>query len=240
MAQSSDKTLSREVQGSVAPVRRAIISVSDKTGIEALCRRLAAAGVEIVSTGGTARMLREAGLGVRDVSEITDFPEMMDGRVKTLHPMVHGGILADRAKPEHRAALEDHGIGAIDLVVVNLYPFEATVARGAPFAEVVENIDIGGPAMLRSAAKNHGSVTVVTDTQDYETVVDEIEALGGTTAVTRRRLAAIAYARTAAYDAAVSTWFAHQVGEDVPRRRVFSGQLLQPLRYGENPHQRAA
>ncbi|MEM6356187.1 MAG: bifunctional phosphoribosylaminoimidazolecarboxamide formyltransferase/IMP cyclohydrolase [Pseudomonadota bacterium] len=226
--------------GAVVPVRRAIISVSDKTGIEAFAARLAAAGVEIVSTGGTAKLLRDAGLGVRDVSEVTQFPEMMDGRVKTLHPMVHGAILADRAKADHVAALADHGIGAIDLVVVNLYPFEATVARGAGFQEAVENIDIGGPAMLRAAAKNHASVTVVTDTQDYETVADEIDALGGTTAATRTRLAAIAYARTAAYDAAVSTWFADTIGETAPRRRVVAGQLLQPLRYGENPHQCAA
>ncbi|MEM8595234.1 MAG: bifunctional phosphoribosylaminoimidazolecarboxamide formyltransferase/IMP cyclohydrolase [Pseudomonadota bacterium] len=222
------------------PVRRALLSVSDKNGLEALARRLSAAGVELISTGGTARLLREAGLGVRDVAEVTQFPEMMDGRVKTLHPMIHGGILADRTKPEHCAALEDHGIAAIDLVIVNLYPFEATVARGAGYAEAVENIDIGGPALLRAAAKNHASVTVLTDTQDYETVAAEIEATGGTTEVTRRRLAAIAYARTAAYDAAVSNWFSGVLADPAPRRRVVAGQLLQPLRYGENPHQNAA
>ncbi|MEM7496928.1 MAG: bifunctional phosphoribosylaminoimidazolecarboxamide formyltransferase/IMP cyclohydrolase [Pseudomonadota bacterium] len=224
----------------MGPVRRAMISVSDKTGIEALAARLVAAGVEIVSTGGTARLLRDAGLGVRDVADVTQFPEMMDGRVKTLHPMVHGAILADRAKPEHMEALAQHGIGTIDLVIVNLYPFEATIARGAGFEEAVENIDIGGPAMLRAAAKNHAAVTVVTDTQDYETVAEEIETLGGTTDATRTRLAAIAFARTAAYDAAVSTWFARSLGDAAPRRRVFAGQLLQPLRYGENPHQGAA
>lgn len=238
-AELSDQSASHE-GGAVIPVRRAIISVSDKTGIEAFAARLSEAGVEIVSTGGTARLLRDAGLGVRDVSEITQFPEMMGGRVKTLHPMVHGAILADRAKDDHMAALADHGIGAIDLVVVNLYPFEATVARGAGFEEAVENIDIGGPAMLRAAAKNHAAVAVVTDTQDYETVADEIDALGGTTATTRKRLAAIAYARTAAYDAAVSGWFARAIGDEAPRRRVFAGQLLQSLRYGENPHQSAA
>ncbi|MHA1529426.1 MAG: bifunctional phosphoribosylaminoimidazolecarboxamide formyltransferase/IMP cyclohydrolase [Alphaproteobacteria bacterium] len=221
------------------PVRRALISVSDKTGLEALGRRLAAAGVELVSTGGTATALRAAGLTVRDVSELTGFPEIMDGRVKTLHPMVHGGLLAMRANPDHVAAMASHGIAPIDLLVVNLYAFEATVARGAEFDDCVENIDIGGPAMIRAAAKNHADVAVVIDAADYEAVLDEIEA-GGTSLATRKRLAATAYARTAAYDAAVSGWMASAVGDETPRRRAFAGTLAQGLRYGENPHQRAA
>jgi len=224
----------------IAPVRRALISVSGKTGLEALGRRLAAAGVELVSTGGTARALRDAGLTVRDVAKLTQFPEMMDGRVKTLHPMVHGGLLGVRANPEHVAAMEVHGIAPIDLLVVNLYPFEATVARGAAYDDCVENIDIGGPAMIRAAAKNHADVAVVVDAEDYEAVLAEIEEKDGTSLTTRRRLAATAYARTAAYDAAVSAWMAGAVGEETPRRRAFAGTLAQSLRYGENPHQRAA
>ena len=223
-----------------APIRRALISVSDKTGLEALGRRLAAAGVELVSTGGTATALRAAGLAVRDVAELTNFPEMMDGRVKTLHPMVHGGLLARRDNAEHVAAMAAHGIAPIDLAVVNLYPFEATVARGADYHDCVENIDIGGPAMIRAAAKNHADVTVVVDAEDYEAVLGEIEASGGTSLATRKRLAATAYARTAAYDAAVSGWMAGAIGEETPRRRAFAGTLAQGLRYGENPHQRAA
>jgi phosphoribosylaminoimidazolecarboxamide formyltransferase/IMP cyclohydrolase len=224
----------------VAPIRRALISVSDKTGLEALGKRLAAAGVELVSTGGTAKALRTAGLTVRDVAELTKFPEMMDGRVKTLHPMVHGGLLAVRGNPDHVAAMQAHGIEAIDLAVVNLYPFEATVARGAGYDDCVENIDIGGPAMIRAAAKNHTDVAVVVDAMDYEAVLAEIEATGGTTLATRKRLAATAYARTAAYDAAVSGWMAGAIGEETPRRRALAGMLVQRLRYGENPHQRAA
>ena len=196
-------------------VRTALISVSDKTGLIPFATRLAEAGVTLISTGGTARALREAGLGARDVSEITGFPEMMDGRVKTLHPMVHGGLLAERGNAEHEAAMEEHGIGPIDLLVVNLYPFEAAVARGASYEDCVENIDIGGPAMIRAAAKNHASVAVVVDTQDYNAVLSEIEG-GGTTRETRRRLAAIAYARTAAYDAAVSTWLAEALEDRDP------------------------
>jgi phosphoribosylaminoimidazolecarboxamide formyltransferase/IMP cyclohydrolase len=221
------------------PIRRALISVSDKTGLETLGKRLAAAGVELVSTGGTAKALRAAGLAVKDVSELTDFPEMMDGRVKTLHPMVHGGLLAMRGNPDHVAAMEAHAIAPIDLLVVNLYPFEATVARGADYDDSVENIDIGGPAMIRAAAKNHGDVAGVGDADDYEAVLAEIEA-GGTTLATRKRLAATAYARTAAYDAAVSGWMAGAIGEATPRRRAFAGELAQELRYGENPHQKAA
>ena len=220
-------------------IRRALLSVSDKTGIQDLGRALAEAGVELVSTGGTATTLRDAGLTVMDVSEITSFPEMMDGRVKTLHPMVHGGLLADRALPEHVQAMQTHGITGIDLLVVNLYPFEATVAKGADYDTCVENIDIGGPAMIRAAAKNHAHVAVVTEPEDYASVLAEL-AEGGTTLATRKTLAAKAYARTAAYDSAVSTWMAGAIGETAPTRRSFSGELAQVLRYGENPHQTAA
>jgi phosphoribosylaminoimidazolecarboxamide formyltransferase / IMP cyclohydrolase len=222
------------------PVKRALLSVSDKTGLVEFGTALAARGVELLSTGGTAKALRDAGLTVRDVSEVTGFPEMMDGRVKTLHPVVHGGLLALRDNAAHRAAMEEHGIGEIDLVVVNLYPFEETVAKGAAYAEVIENIDIGGPAMIRSAAKNHGFVNVVVDVEDYAAVLAELEANDGQTSYAlRQRLAQTAYARTAAYDTAVSTWMAGEVGE-TPRRRSFGGTLAQSLRYGENPHQKAA
>ncbi len=221
------------------PVRRALLSVSDKTGLVELGRALAAQGVELVSTGGTAAALREAGLAVRDVAELTGFPEMMDGRVKTLHPAVHGGLLALRDDPAHREAMAAHGIGAIDLLVVNLYPFESTVASGAGPAECVENIDIGGPAMIRAAAKNHAHVAVVVDVEDYAPLIEAVAA-GGTTLAFRQRLAQIAYGRTAAYDTAVSTWLAGEIGEASPRRRAFAGTLAQPLRYGENPHQSAA
>ncbi len=224
----------------LAPLSRALLSVSDKTGLIDLGRALAARGVELLSTGGTAAALRDAGLEVRDVAEVTGFPEMMDGRVKTLHPAVHGGLLALRDNADHVAAMEMHEIGAIDLVVVNLYPFEAAVARGAGYAETIENIDIGGPAMIRSAAKNHGFVTVVVDTEDYAPLLAELEANDGkTTYAFRQRLAQTAYARTAAYDTAVSTWMASEVG-GTPRRRSFGGTLAQGLRYGENPHQGAA
>jgi phosphoribosylaminoimidazolecarboxamide formyltransferase/IMP cyclohydrolase len=203
-------------------------------------RRLAGRGVELISTGGSARALREAGLGVRDVSEATGFPEMLDGRVKTLHPAVHGALLARRGDPGHMAALAAHGIAPIDLLVVNLYPFEATVASGAGYDECVENVDIGGPAMIRAAAKNHADVAVLVDPGDGDEVLGAIEAEGGTRCPLRRRLAARAFALTAAYDAAVAGWFARAAGEDPPRRRAFAGRLAQPLRYGENPHQRAA
>tara|TARA_R110002095_G_scaffold175467_1_gene152912 strand:+ start:467 stop:2053 length:1587 start_codon:yes stop_codon:yes gene_type:complete len=222
------------------PVKRALLSVSDKTGLIDLGKALSARGVELLSTGGTAKALREAGLMVKDVAEVTGFPEMMDGRVKTLHPVVHGGLLALRDNDDHLASMKDHDIGGIDLVVVNLYPFEATVAKGAAYDEVIENIDIGGPAMIRSAAKNHGFVSVVVDTEDYPAVIAELEANDGqTTYALRQRLAQTAYARTAAYDTAVSTWMAEQVG-GTPRRRSFGGTLAQTLRYGENPHQSAA
>ena len=224
----------------LAPLRRALISVSDKTGLVDFATALAGHGVELLSTGGTAKALRAAGLQVKDVSEVTGFPEMMDGRVKTLHPVVHGGLLALRDNDEHVAAMNTHGIGPIDLVVVNLYPFEETVAKGAAYDEVIENIDIGGPAMIRSAAKNHGFVTVVVDVEDYDAVLAELAENDGQTRYgLRQRLAQIAYARTAAYDTAVSTWMAAQVG-GTPRRRTFGGTLTQTLRYGENPHQEAA
>lgn len=225
----------------LVPLRRALLSVSDKTGLPELGQALAARGVELISTGGTATALREAGLDVRDVADLTGFPEMMDGRVKTLHPAVHGGILALRDAPAHQAAMQDHGIGAIDLVIVNLYPFEQTVARGAAPADCIENIDIGGPAMIRSAAKNHAFVTTIVDVEDYAALLAEIEAHDGATSrVFRQHQAQIAFGRTAAYDAAVSTWMARQCGEEMPRRRIFAGRLAQELRYGENPHQKAA
>ena len=223
------------------PLRRALLSVSDKTGLEDLGRALAARGVELLSTGGTAKALRAAGLDVTDVADVTGFPEMMDGRVKTLHPRVHGGLLALRDNPEHVAAMEAHGIGAIDLLVVNLYPFEATVASGADYDTCIENIDIGGPAMIRAAAKNHAHVAVVVDVQDYDSVLAELDSHdGGTSLAFRQHLAQIAYARTAAYDAAVSGWMAGALDIATPRRRTFAGTLAQGLRYGENPHQAAA
>ncbi len=225
----------------LTPVRRALISVSDKTGLAELGQALARRGIELLSTGGSAAALREAGLEVRDVADVTGFPEMMDGRVKTLHPAVHGGLLALRDDVDHVAAMKKHGIGAIDLLVVNLYPFEETVAKGADYATCVENIDIGGPAMIRAAAKNHGFVTVVVDTEDYAALLGELDSNDGATGLAfRQKMAQIAFARTATYDAAVSTWMAGALGEPAPRRRVFAGTLAQGLRYGENPHQQAA
>ncbi len=222
------------------PIRRALLSVSDKTGLADLGRALADHGVELVSTGGTAAALREAGLKVRDVSELTGFPEMMDGRVKTLHPGVHGGLLALRDDADHLQAMADHNIAPIDLLVVNLYPFEQTVASGAGWDDCIENIDIGGPAMIRAAAKNHDHVAVVTDVEDYEALLTELRDNGGTTQVFRRQLAATAYTRTAAYDAAISAWMADALGDEAPRRRAFAGTLAAEMRYGENPHQKAA
>ncbi|MEM6585404.1 MAG: bifunctional phosphoribosylaminoimidazolecarboxamide formyltransferase/IMP cyclohydrolase, partial [Pseudomonadota bacterium] len=234
-------------------IKRALLSVSDKSGLAELGQALAARGVELVSTGGTARTLREAGLEVRDVSDLTGFPEMMDGRVKTLHPKVHGGLLALRDNDEHVAAMQAHAIGAIDLVVVNLYPFEATVAKGAERAEIIENIDIGGPSMVRSAAKNHGFVTILTDPADYATLIEEMEAQGGATSEAFRiRMAGKAYARTAAYDAAIANWFAfgdaftHPLGTEALQATPFVDTMPLAfkrediLRYGENPHQSAA
>src|SRR5262252_8001579 len=222
-------------------VTRALLSVSDKTGLIEFARALAARKVELVSTGGTRKALADVGLTVRDVSELTGFPEMMDGRVKTLHPKVHGGLLAIRDNVAHAQAMKTHGIAPIDLLVVNLYPFEATVDKGAPFEDCIENIDIGGPAMIRAAAKNHDDVAVVVEAEDYQAVLEELAANNGaTTLLLRRRLAAKAYARTAAYDAAISNWFAAQNGIDAPDFRAFGGRLIQSLRYGENPHQNAA
>jgi phosphoribosylaminoimidazolecarboxamide formyltransferase/IMP cyclohydrolase len=222
-------------------VTRALLSVSDKTGLIEFATALAGHGVDLVSTGGTAKAIAAAGLKVTDVSELTGFPEMMDGRVKTLHPKVHGGLLAIRNNAGHAQAMQDHGIAPIDLLVVNLYPFEATVDKGAGFEACIENIDIGGPAMIRAAAKNHDDVAVVVEPRDYQAVLDELAAnQGATTLALRRRLAAKAYARTAAYDAAISNWFALQLKNDAPDFRSFGGRLIQPLRYGENPHQTAA
>ena len=222
-------------------VTRALLSVSDKSGLIEFARALAGHGVDLVSTGGTAKAIATAGLKVKDVSELTGFPEMMDGRVKTLHPRVHGGLLAIRDNAEHAGAMAAHGIVPIDLLVVNLYPFEATVDRGADFAECIENIDIGGPAMIRAAAKNHDDVAVVVEPQDYQAVLDELAANNGATTLSlRKRLAAKAYARTASYDAAISNWFARELGSEAPDFRAFGGRLVQSLRYGENPHQTAA
>jgi phosphoribosylaminoimidazolecarboxamide formyltransferase/IMP cyclohydrolase len=222
-------------------ITRALLSASDKTGLIGFARALASFGVELVSTGGTARALQEAGLTVTDVADLTGYPEMMDGRVKTLHPGVHGGLLAIRANKDHAAAMQTHGIKPIDLLVVNLYPFEETVARGGDYDACIENIDIGGPAMIRAAAKNHGDVAVIVDTADYGAVLDELTLHSGMTSFElRRKLAAKAYARTAAYDAAISNWFAETIKDDAPDYRAFGGKLLQPLRYGENPHQSAA
>jgi len=222
-------------------VRRALISVSDKSGLAEFARALASHGIEILSTGGSAKALRDAGIAVTEVSDHTGFPEIMGGRVKTLHPAVHGGILARRDDADHRAAMAAHGIAPIDLVAVNLYPFAATVAAGADFAACVENIDIGGPAMVRAAAKNHDFVTVVTDPADYATVVADLAAHNGATGpALRRRLAAAAYAHTAAYDAAIAAWLAREQGEAFPPLLVFAGHRREILRYGENPHQAAA
>jgi phosphoribosylaminoimidazolecarboxamide formyltransferase / IMP cyclohydrolase len=220
---------------------RALISVSDKTGVTEFARALAGFGIELVSTGGTRKMLADAGLQVLDVSELTGYPEMMDGRVKTLHPAVHGGLLAMRENPAHAEAMRAHHIRPIDILVVNLYPFEATVARGADFAACIENIDIGGPAMIRAAAKNHDDVVVVVDASDYAPLLEELKRHnGGTTLALRRRLAAKAYARTAAYDAAIANWFAGAIKEGAPDYRAVAGRLIEALRYGENPHQAAA
>ncbi|MFV0624812.1 bifunctional phosphoribosylaminoimidazolecarboxamide formyltransferase/IMP cyclohydrolase [Sphingomonas sp. ac-8] len=223
-------------------VTRALLSVSDKSGILDLARALDRHGVELVSTGGTAKAIRDAGLPVRDISDLTGFPEMMDGRVKTLHPVVHGGLLAVRDNPEHVASMGEHGIGAIDLVVVNLYPFAQTVAKGADRDEIIENIDIGGPSMVRSAAKNHAHVAIVTDPADYAALVEELDANAGATRLdTRRRFAAKAYAATAAYDSAIAGWFASvDQGETLPQTLPLAFTRADTLRYGENPHQTAA
>ncbi len=222
-------------------IRRALISVTDKSGLEAFVKELHGFGVEILSTGGTAAKIAETGIPVRDVSEFTGFPEMMDGRLKTLHPKVHGGLLAERDKESHLRSMEENGIEPIDMLVVNLYPFARTVNSGAGFEDCIENIDIGGPAMIRAAAKNHDFVTVITDAQDYETVLEEMGSSGGCVSHSlRKKLAANAFSLTANYDSNVASWFAEQVGEEFPRRVSFSGMLKESLRYGENPHQKAA
>ncbi|MCK4939048.1 MAG: bifunctional phosphoribosylaminoimidazolecarboxamide formyltransferase/IMP cyclohydrolase [Rhodospirillaceae bacterium] len=231
------------------PIRRALLSVSDKSGLVEFGRFLAEQGIEILSTGGTAKALVDAGVAVTEVSQHTGFPEIMDGRVKTLQPKIHGGILAIRDNAEHTKAMSDHGISAIDLVCVNLYPFEETRARGAGFDESVENIDIGGPAMIRAAAKNHGDVTVVVEPEDYDRVKqDMMENNGATSDKLRLELSARAFARTASYDAAISGWLAGEAGAaggdtkgaEWPKRITFAGELKQTMRYGENPHQKAA
>jgi phosphoribosylaminoimidazolecarboxamide formyltransferase/IMP cyclohydrolase len=228
----------------MAKIQRALLSVSDKTGLVSFARVLAGAGVELISTGGTAKALRDAGLKVKDISEHTGFPEMLDGRVKTLHPKVHGGLLYIRGNSTHEAAVKEHGITPIDLVVVNLYPFEATVAKpGVQLHEAIENIDIGGPSMLRSAAKNHDSVTVIVDPADYNVVAEQIKANGDTDLATRRRLAAKVFARTAAYDGAIANHLAGAFAESteaLPSVLNLQAPLAQPLRYGENSHQKAA
>jgi phosphoribosylaminoimidazolecarboxamide formyltransferase / IMP cyclohydrolase len=221
-------------------IRTALLSVSDKTGIVELARALAGHGVKLLSTGGTFKAIREAGLDVTDVSDVTGFPEIMDGRVKTLHPGVHGGLLAIRDDAEHVKAMEEHKIGAIDLAVINLYPFEEVRAAGGDYPTTVENIDIGGPAMIRAAAKNHAYVTIVTDPQDYPQLIEAMRADEGKTAYAfRQKLAARAYSRTAAYDTMISNWFAEALDIEMPRYRTVGGILAQEMRYGENPHQSA-
>ncbi|MEM6636952.1 MAG: bifunctional phosphoribosylaminoimidazolecarboxamide formyltransferase/IMP cyclohydrolase [Pseudomonadota bacterium] len=221
--------------------RRALISVSDKTGLVELARELNGAGIELISTGGSAATLREAGFKVTEVAEVTGFPEMMDGRVKTLHPAIHGGLLALRNDASHSAAMEAHGINPIDILVVNLYPFEATVAADPTYGDAIENIDIGGPAMIRAAAKNHAHVAVVTDPVDYADLLTELSRNEGATSFAfRQKLALTAYGRTAAYDSAISNWLAETAGVFSPRYRTVAGRLRQTLRYGENPHQSAS
>jgi len=220
--------------------RRALLSVSDKSGLVDLARSLVAQGIELVSTGGTAAAIDAAGLPVRDISDLTKFPEIMDGRVKTLHPSVHGGLLAIRDDPDHARAMESHDIGPIDIAIINLYPFETVMAAGGDYPTIVENIDIGGPAMIRAAAKNHAYVTIITDPCDYDGLIDELAANEGATRYTfRQNMAARAYARTAAYDSAISNWFASELAIEHPRHRSVAGVLKDVMRYGENPHQSA-
>jgi len=221
-------------------IRTALLSVSDKTGIIELARALSEQGVKLLSTGGTHKAIAAASLAVTDVSEVTGFPEIMDGRVKTLHPNVHGGLLAIRDDAEHTAAMKQHGIDGIDLAVINLYPFEEVRAAGGDYPTTVENIDIGGPAMIRASAKNHAYVTIVTDPSDYPAVIEALRSNDGETAYTfRQKLAAKAYARTAAYDTAISNWFAEALDIEIPRYRTIGGVLKEEMRYGENPHQSA-
>jgi phosphoribosylaminoimidazolecarboxamide formyltransferase / IMP cyclohydrolase len=228
------------MNSTIRPVKRALLSVSDKTGLIEAAKALAARGVQLVSTGGTRKAIADAGLVVEDVASVTGFPEMMDGRVKTLHPKVHGGLLALRDDPEHARALKEHAIAPFDLLYVNLYPFEETISRGADFEECIENIDIGGPAMIRAAAKNCGYIAVATDADDMKQVLAALEKDGGVDDALRKQLAAKAFARTAAYDAAISTWYAATLEDKAPAWRALGGKLRQSLRYGENPHQDAA
>ncbi|RUM24714.1 bifunctional phosphoribosylaminoimidazolecarboxamide formyltransferase/IMP cyclohydrolase PurH [Rhizobium vallis] len=222
-------------------IKTALLSVFDKTGIVELAKALSARGVRLLSTGGTYKAIAAAGLAVTDVSEITGFPEIMDGRVKTLHPTVHGGLLAIRDDSEHQEAMKKHGIEGIDLAVINLYPFEEVRAAGGDYPTTVENIDIGGPAMIRASAKNHAYVTILTDPADYAEFLEQLSADAGKTVYAfRQRMAAKAYARTAAYDAMISNWFAEALSIDTPRHRVIGGALKEEMRYGENPHQKAA
>ena len=230
----------RAMPSSVIPIRRALLSVSDKSGLVDFARALAEHGAELISTGGTARALRDSGLTVTDVSAVTGFAEILDGRVKTLAPQIHGGILARRDRADHLADLARHGIAPIDLVAVTLYPFEETVRARAPYADCIEQIDIGGPAMIRAAAKNHDSVAIATDPSQYALIEEELVQHGGITLATRRQLAAEAFARTASYDAAIASWFAGEEGDPFPPRLVLAGVRAQRLRYGENPHQQAA
>lgn len=225
----------------LVPIGRALISVSDKTGLIELSRALAGFGVELISTGGTSNTLRAAGLRVRDVAEVTGFPEMMDGRVKTLHPNIHGALLALRDDDEHLLAMAAHGIEPIDLLISNLYPFEDTVAKGADHATCIENIDIGGPAMIRAASKNHRFVTVITDPADYGALLEQLKVTDGATSLAfRQKMALTAFSKTAAYDAAVSGWLAGEFKQPFPRNKAFAGKFAQGMRYGENPHQKAA
>jgi len=222
----------------IVPIRRALLSVHDKSGLVDFARELARRGVEIISTGGTAQALRLAGLVVRDVTDVTGFPEIMAGRVKTLHPMIHGALLGRRGVDA--GTMAKHRMAPIDLLVCNLYPFWSVVAKGGEEAEAIENIDVGGPAMIRSAAKNHAAVAVVIEPADYATIIDDITHFGGVADLTRRRLAALAFARTSAYDAAIAGWFATRLGDGLPLRMIVAGERVRKLRYGENPHQRAA
>jgi phosphoribosylaminoimidazolecarboxamide formyltransferase/IMP cyclohydrolase len=222
-------------------VRRALLSVSDKTGLIDFARDLSRRGIELVSTGGTAKALKTEGLAVTDVAAVTGFPEIMNGRVKTLHPKIHGGLLADRGNPAHVEALSAQSIAPFELLVVNLYPFEEVTARDARWDMAIENIDIGGPAMIRAAAKNHGSVAVIVDPADYAALLNELDAHQGAVSIeARRRLAAKAFARTAAYDVAIAQWFARELKDEAPDYAALGGKLIQRLRYGENPHQTAA
>ncbi len=225
---------------SIRPIKRALISLSDKTSLARVAEILVRNSVELLSTGGTSKALKDLGHKVIDVSEITKFPEMMDGRVKTLHPNVHGGLLALRDNPEHAKAMQEHGINGIDLLWVNLYPFEATLEKNASFDELIENIDIGGPAMIRAGAKNHEYTAVATDDDDIDLVLKDLELQGGTSHETRKLLAARAYSRTSYYDSVISNWYFEQLGETAPKYRTYGGVKTAELRYGENPHQSAA